>query len=101
MSMDTQLRLGMKVIATDGEAGVLEDILSDKDGMARYLVVRDKGVFGSDVVLPANQATAEGEEARLPLTKAQIHAAERYDEDRHGAANLVSAARQRFEGDRS
>jgi PRC-barrel domain len=96
--MNDAIRLGMSARASDGDAGVVDDILVTEEGVPRYVVVRNKGVFGSDVVLPVDQAAVEGNAVRLSLTKAQVHAGERYDEATHGArAGLFSVSASRYD----
>jgi hypothetical protein len=84
--MNNTYRIGMQVLASDGDAGVVEDILSTDRGAPRYLVVRDRGVFASDVVLPLDGTTSDGVAVHVALTRQQVHAAERYDVHRHGEA---------------
>ena len=85
--------IGMPARATDGNAGVVDDILVTKEGVPRFVVVMNKGVFGSDVVLPIDQALVDGNVVQLSLTKAQVSSSERYDEMRHGeGAGLFSAS---------
>lgn len=97
-------RMGMQVLASDGRAGTVEDVLYDTDGIPRYLVVRDRGVFAEDVVLPVGGATVDGDDVRYSLTKDQIHQSDRYNEAEHGArAGLSSGAAGRYDaqdGDR-
>ena len=96
--MDGEARLGMQVMGSDGQAGTVEDVLYDKEGRARYLVVRDRGVFGEDAVLPATDGTIGGDTIHYPMSRAQIQAAERFDPQRHGAAaGLTSAAAARYD----
>jgi hypothetical protein len=96
--MSTGYRIGARVIAADGEAGQIEDVLVDKDGTPRYLVVRDNGVFASDAVIPVEAASTDGGPVRSTLTKAQIHAGDRYDEHRFGeGAGLFSSAAGNFD----
>ena len=91
--MNDTIRIGMQARARDGDAGVVDDILVTKEGVPRFVVVMNKGVFGSDVVLPIDQASADGDVVHLSLTKAQVSAGERYDEMRHGeGAGLFSAS---------
>ena len=91
--MNDTIRIGMTAWARDGDAGVVADILVTKDGVPRFVVVMNYGVFGSDVVLPIDQALVDGNVVRLSLTKAQVSAGERYDEMRHGeGAGLFSAS---------
>jgi hypothetical protein len=98
LEMETLFRPGMQLVGSDGPAGSVEDVLYDKDGTVRYLVVRDRGVFANDGVLPATGAQAEGDTVTYPMTRAQIHAADRYDAARHGPnAGLVSAAASRYD----
>lgn len=96
--MNTQFRPGMRVMGSDGQAGTVEDVLYDKDGTAHYLVVRDRGVFTGDAVLPVTGAQAHENIVSYPMTRAQIHAADRFDATRHGpTAGLVSAAASRYD----
>ena len=96
--MDDIFRMGMQVEGSDGVAGIVEDLLYDKDGNPAYLVVRDMGVFARDVVLPIAGATIKGDVVRYPMTKAEIHKAQRYDPDRFGpAAGFSSAAAGRYD----
>jgi hypothetical protein len=88
----------MHVLASDGDAGVVEDILTTEEGAPRYLVVRDRGVFARDVVLPISEVTSDGVAVHSDLTRKQIHAAERYDASRHGErAGLFSAAARAYD----
>lgn len=96
--MDGQVRMGMGVEGTDGLAGAVEDVLYDQDGVAQYLVIRDNGVFARSAVLPVANATVSGEVARYALSRAQIHAADRYDPQRYGtSAGLVSSAATHYD----
>ncbi|MGH2346625.1 MAG: PRC-barrel domain-containing protein [Chloroflexota bacterium] len=91
--MDSASYIGKRVMASDGDAGVVDDVLTDEDGTPRRLVVRDRGVFGPDLVLPFDHASIEGSAVRVAMTRAQVHAGERYDPNRHGeSAGLFSAA---------
>ncbi len=95
---DRTVRIGMKVMGSDGEAGTIEDVLSDEKGTPRYVVVRDRGVFGSDRVLQAADAELGEGEVRYAMTRAQIHAAETYDETKYGAGSgLVSDAASSYD----
>jgi hypothetical protein len=88
----------MHVMGSDGDAGVVEDILTTEEGAPRYLVVRDRGVFARDVVLPISETTSDDVAVQTALTKKQIHAAERYDEGRHGErAGLFSASASAYD----
>jgi hypothetical protein len=96
--VDEDVRIGMTVNASDGEAGVVEDILVDGQGVQRYLVVRDRGVFGADVVLPIGSATASGETVAVAMARSAVHAADRFSADRYGeAAGLFSMAAARYD----
>lgn len=91
-------RIGMNVRATNGDVGKLEDILYDQDGHARYLVVRDHGVFGSDAVLPVAGARAGGDTVEYPLTKDEIRSADRYDPIQYGSkAGLFSGSAAQYD----
>jgi hypothetical protein len=97
-SVSDQLRIGMAVRASDGEAGIIDDILMDENGMPRFLVIRDRGVFGSDAVLPFTSASTDGGAARIDRTRQEIHAADRYAEDKYGkGAGLFSSAAARYD----
>ncbi len=95
--------IGKQLIASDGDAGVIEDLLRDQDGTPRFLVVRDRGVFANDVVVPIEQVTIDGAVIRVAESRAQIHGGERYDTSRHGeSAGLFSASASRYDsGDAS
>lgn len=67
-------------------AGSLEDVLNDAQGSPRYLVVRDKGFFGKDVVIPASAVSVDGGTVRVAMSRAEVHAAPSYDHAQHGAA---------------
>jgi hypothetical protein len=91
--MDGGYRLGMRLVAQNGEAGQIEDVLISKEGAPRYVVVRDNGVFAPDVVVPVEATWRDGAVARTNLTKAQVHACDRYEEQRFGeGAGLFSVA---------
>src|SRR5579864_5853555 len=97
-TMAEAFRIGMGVTASNGDVGKVEDVLYDRDGQARYLVVRDQGVFGSDAVLPVDGAQASGDTVRYALSKDQIRAADRYDPLKYGsAAGLVSGAAGQYD----
>ncbi len=96
--MAEAFRIGMGVRASYGDVGKIEDVLYDRDGHARYLVVRDHGVFGSDAVLPLEGAEANGDTVRYALSKDQIRAADRYDPVKYGSsAGLVSGAAGQYD----
>ena len=78
--------IGAQVVGSDGVAGTLEDVLNDAQGSPRYLVVRDKGFFGKDVVLPTSDVSVDGATVRVAMTRAAVHAAPSYDHAQHGAA---------------
>jgi hypothetical protein len=84
-------RIGRRLLAQDGEVGQIEDVLVSQEGVPRYLVVRDQGVFASDVVIPVEATWSDGAVVHSSLTKAQVQAGDRYDECRFGqAAGLFS-----------
>jgi hypothetical protein len=88
----------MDVKGTNGDVGKVEDILYDRDGHARYLVVRDHGVFGSDAVLPIEGAAAHGDTVDYALTKDEIRAADRYDPIKYGSkAGLFSGSAAQYD----
>ena len=96
--MKAEYHPGMRVVASDGEAGQVEDVLVDKDGTPRYLVVRDRGVFARDVVIATDTVQRDGAIVHSSLTKARIHAGDRYDERRYGeGAGLFSMAAGNFD----
>jgi len=96
--MNDTFRIGMRVLAGDDDVGVVDDILVTREGVLRFIVVMHNGVFGSDVVLPVNEATVAGNRIRLSLTKAQVEAGERYDRTRHGeSAGLFSVSAGRYD----
>jgi len=96
--MSDGIRIGMTVQASDGEAGVVEDILTDEQGTPRFLVVRDKGVFGGDAVLPIDRATVQGGGIQLAMTRADVHAADGFSQEQYGeAAGLFSQAASRYD----
>ena len=99
--MAAQFQPGMSAQDQQGKrVGTVEDILADKDGVARYLVIRDQGVFADDVVIPVDTASVAGDGVTLALSADQVHASPRFDPERHGAsAGLVSATAQRFDRD--
>ena len=78
--------IGAQVEGSDGVAGTLEDVLNDAQGNPCYLVIRDKGFFGKDVVLPASAGVVDGGTVRVAMGRAEVHAATRYDHAQHGAA---------------
>ena len=95
---DSALYIGKHVAASDGDAGVVDDVLTDQDGVPHRLVVRNRGAFGRDVVLPFEHAAITGSTVRVMLTRAQVHAGEPYDPIRHGeSAGLFSAAAGRYD----
>ncbi|HVA90481.1 MAG TPA: PRC-barrel domain-containing protein [Chloroflexota bacterium] len=90
--------IGKHVIATDGDSGVIEDVLHGEDGTPRFLVIRDRGVFAGDVVLPLDHVTMDGGTVHVAKSRAQVHAGERYDASRHGAgAGLFSASASQYD----
>lgn len=97
--MEQGFHAGMQVLDNEGRyAGTVEDVLSDQDGVPRYLVVRDRGVFSDDVVLPIAGARGDGETIRYDRSREDIHKGERYDERRFGAAaGFSSAAAGRYD----
>jgi hypothetical protein len=96
--MNATYRIGMHVMGSDGEAGVVEDILTTAEGVPQYLVVRDRGVFARDIVLPITETTSDGTAVHSALSKKEIHAAERYDLSRHGErAGLFSASARAYD----
>jgi len=96
--MDGASYIGKHVLASDGDAGVVEDVLTDQDGAPLRLVVRDHGVFGRDVVLPFDHAPIEGSTVRVGFSRAQVHAGEPFDPIRHGeSAGLFSAAASQYD----
>jgi hypothetical protein len=77
---------------------VVEDILTTAEAVPQYLVVRDRGVFAQDVVLPIAGTTSDGAVVHVALTRRQIHALDRYDLIRHGErAGLFSAAARAYD----
>jgi hypothetical protein len=96
--MNDSYHIGMHVLASDGDAGVVEDILTTAEGVPQYLVVRDRGVFARDVVLPIADTTSDGAAVHVARTRTQIHAMDRYDPSRHGEhAGLFSAAARAYD----
>jgi hypothetical protein len=96
--MQADYRIGMHVIAVDGDAGQVEDVLTSKDGTPRYLVVQDNGVFASDAVILVDAVSVDGTTVRCTLTRAQLHAGERFDAQRFGeGAGLFSTAADDYE----
>jgi uncharacterized protein YrrD len=89
---------GMQASDREGRrVGIVEDVLYDQDGVARYLVIRDRGVFADDAVVPVTQASSDGASIRLAMTRAEVHAAPRYDPAQHGeGAGYTSAAAQQY-----
>jgi len=49
-------------------------------------VVRDKGFFGKDVVLPASAVSVDSGNVQVAMSRAEVHAAPSYDHAQHGAA---------------
>lgn len=99
--MDEPVKIGMRVDGSDGQAGTISDILLDDKGVPRYLVVQDRGVFSSDVVLPIGGATTDGTSIRYNgMTRQEIHHADRYDAARYGPqAGLYSQTASRYGSD--
>jgi hypothetical protein len=97
--MEQSFHAGMQVLDNEGRyAGTVEDVLYDEQGTARYLVVRDRGVFSNDVVLPIAGAQAQGGSVRYEMSRDEIHNGERYDEKRFGAAaGFTSAAASSYD----
>jgi PRC-barrel domain len=96
--MSESIRIGMTVRAADGEAGSVDDILVDANGTRRFLVIRDRGVFGADVVLPFASVTVSGGTVNVAMTKREIHAADHFSADRYGqGAGLFSVAAARYD----
>lgn len=99
--MDEPVKIGMRVDGSDGQAGTISDVLIDEKGVPRYLVVQDRGVFSSDVVLPIGGAMTDGAGIRYNgMTRQEIHHSDRFDAARYGPqAGLYSLAASRFGGD--
>jgi hypothetical protein len=97
--VDPVYHAGMQVLDNEGRyAGTVEDVLSDKHGAARYLVVRDRGIFSDDVVLPVSGARLMGDSIHYALKRDEIHNSERYSEQRFGAAaGFTSAATANYD----
>lgn len=90
--------IGMPVEASDGDAGIVEDVLTTEDGTAKYFVVRNRGVFGSSAVLPLSSATIKGASVRFEMTRAEIKAADKFDHSRYGeSAGLFSTAAKDYD----
>jgi hypothetical protein len=90
--------IGMPVQARDGDAGIVEDILNTEDGTPKYLVIRNRGVFGSSAVLPISYATVMGDSVRFEMTRAEIKAADKFDHSRYGeSAGLFSTAAKEYD----
>lgn len=98
-AMEQSFHTGMQVVDSEGRyAGAVEDVLSDEHGAARYLVIRDRGIFSDDVVLPVSGAHIDGETVQFQMTGDEIHHSERYNEQQYGAAaGLTSAAAGRYD----
>lgn len=97
--MDRVFHAGMQVLDNEGRyAGTVEDVLFDENGAERYLVVRDRGVFSDDVVLPISGARVEGDSIHYALKRDEIHTSERYSDQRFGAAaGFTSAAASSYD----
>lgn len=90
--------IGKHVMASDGDAGVVEDVLFDSEGSPRFLVVRDRGVFGSDLVLQYGRGVLDGDMVRVAASRAQLAAGDRYDSAQYGeSAGLFSALAERYD----
>jgi hypothetical protein len=88
----------MHLMASDGDAGIVEDILTAEDGTPRYLIVRDRGVFARDVALSVDQVTSDGTSVRTAMSRKDVHAADRFDVSRHGeSAGLFSSAARTYD----
>jgi hypothetical protein len=97
-AMNGKFRMGMAVAGTNGVLGTIEDVLYDHDGNARYLVVRDRGVFGSDAVLPVEGAELSGDQVRYPMARDALRTADRYDPAIYGSsAGLFSGAAAQYD----
>ena len=99
--MDEPIRIGMRVDGNDGPAGRVSDILIDEKGAPRYLVIQDRGVFSSDVVLPIGGATTDGSSIRYNgMSRQEIHRSDRYDPTRYGPqTGLYSQTASRYGND--
>ncbi|HXT36583.1 MAG TPA: PRC-barrel domain-containing protein [Chloroflexota bacterium] len=96
--MDKKSLIGKHVMASDGDAGVVEDVLFDSEGTPRYLVVRDRGVFGDDLVLPYGWGALGNTVVRIAASRAQLADGTRYDPAQYGeSAGLFSAAAERYD----
>jgi hypothetical protein len=90
--------IGMRVQARDGEAGIVEDILTTEDGKPTYVVVRNRGIFGGSAVLPISAGTIMGNSIRFDMTRAEIKAADQFDQNRYGeSAGLYSTAAKDYD----
>ncbi|HVC80539.1 MAG TPA: PRC-barrel domain-containing protein [Chloroflexota bacterium] len=96
--MDKSALIGKQVMASDGVAGVVEDVLFDAEGTPRYLVVRDRGVFGSDLILPYGWGALDTAMVRVAASRAELAAGDRYDPAKYGeSAGLFSASAERYD----
>ena|SRR5579872_421084 len=96
--MDKKSLIGKHVMSSDGDAGVVEDVLFDSVGTPRYLVVRDRGVFGSDLVLPYGWGALDNNVIRVAASRAQLAHGDRYDPTQYGeSAGLFSASAERYD----
>ena len=61
-------------------------------------MVRDRGVFGSDAVLPVEAAEVSGDQVRYPLARDAMRTADRYDPAKYGSsAGLFSGAAGQYD----
>jgi hypothetical protein len=91
--MDSAVRTGMTIQATDGAAGQINDILLDREGgQPRYLVVQGQGFFGHDVVVPASAIShVAGDRVFVGMSLDDVRHRPRYEPDQFGGAQgLVS-----------
>lgn len=101
--MSEGVKVGLAATATDGPAGRIADVLSQKEsGLPAYLVVSASGFFGHDVVTPYESVeSVDDAGVHLRLTRAALHAEPAYDPARHGeSSGLISANAVRYKGGR-
>lgn len=94
-----EVKMGMAVHASDGEAGRVDDVLaSGETGQPAFLVVDAGGFFSGDVVIPFDQVQSVGDDGVwLALTRDEVKHAPAYDAVTHGSgAGLVSRAANRY-----
>jgi hypothetical protein len=89
----------MPVLASDGRAGRVDDVLTDSEtGEPAYVVIDAGGFFKGDVVVPISEVrTVDDAGVWLNLSRSDVKHAPTYDPLQFGSAQgLVSSAAKRF-----